>query len=42
MTVLPNVFAALPLEKLDLRWNPIAEYPSWLCELEQRGCTVFR
>jgi Leucine-rich repeat (LRR) protein len=42
MTTLSDRLADLPLEKLDLRWNPISTYPAWLDDLEAKGCTVFR
>ena len=42
ITSLPDGVADLPLEKLDLRWNPIERYPVWLDQLEARGCVVYR
>ena len=39
---LPDFLAELPLEKLDLRWNPIAAFPAWVDRLEARGCVVYR
>jgi Leucine-rich repeat (LRR) protein len=39
---LPTGLQELPhLEKLDLRWNKLAEIPSWLPHLEERGCVIF-
>ena len=29
------------LEKLDLRWNPVAAIPDWLRDLEARGVSIF-
>lgn len=37
----PDALRALPLTKLDLRWNPLRARPSWLDELSQRGCLVY-
>jgi Leucine-rich repeat (LRR) protein len=40
---LPRVLAALPkLEKLDLRWITTLELPTWIKDLEARGCAVYR
>jgi Leucine-rich repeat (LRR) protein len=38
---LPEAVRALPLTKLDLRWNPLRERPPWLDELAGRGCLVY-
>lgn len=37
----PDALRALPLTKLDLRWNPLRARPSWLDELSRRGCLVY-
>jgi len=42
ITTLPDGIAELPLEKLDLRWNPIERFPVWIDQLEARGCVVYR
>ena len=43
LTHLPASIADLPrLEKLDLRWVGTLEFPSWLANLEARGCLVYR
>jgi len=39
---LPEALRALPLTKLDLRWNPLRARPAWLDELTNRGCLVYR
>lgn len=38
---LPEALRALPLTKLDLRWNPLRARPAWLDELTSRGCLVY-
>jgi Leucine-rich repeat (LRR) protein len=38
---LPEALRALPLAKLDLRWNPLRVRPRWLDELSDRGCLVY-
>jgi len=38
---LPETLRALPLTKLDLRWNPLRARPAWLDELTHRGCLVY-
>lgn len=38
---LPETLRALPLTKLDLRWNPLRARPPWLSELANRGCLVY-
>jgi Leucine-rich repeat (LRR) protein len=38
---LPEALRALPLTKLDLRWNPLRARPAWLDELASRGCLVY-
>lgn len=38
---LPDTLLALPLTKLDLRWNPLRTRPRWLDELARRGCLVY-
>jgi Leucine-rich repeat (LRR) protein len=38
---LPEALRALPLAKLDLRWNPLRTPPVWLDELAARGCVVY-
>ncbi len=38
---LPETLRALPLTKLDLRWNPLRTRPRWLDELASRGCLVY-
>lgn len=39
---LPRELLSLPaLRKLDLRWNPLRQRPSWLGELEAKGCAVY-
>jgi Leucine-rich repeat (LRR) protein len=38
---LPDALRALPLTKLDLRWNPLGARPGWLDELARRGCLVY-
>jgi Leucine-rich repeat (LRR) protein len=38
---LPEALRALPLTKLDLRWNPLRARPAWLGELTNRGCRVY-
>ena len=38
---LPEALRALPLAKLDLRWNPLRARPGWLDELSLRGCRVY-
>ena len=38
---LPETLRALPLAKLDLRWNPLRAQPRWLDELASRGCLVY-
>jgi Leucine-rich repeat (LRR) protein len=38
---LPEALRALPLTKLDLRWNPLRARPAWLDELTCRGCRVY-
>jgi Leucine-rich repeat (LRR) protein len=38
---LPESLRALPLTKLDLRWNPLRDRPAWLRELADRGCLVY-
>ncbi|HEY0478391.1 MAG TPA: hypothetical protein VGD37_12790 [Kofleriaceae bacterium] len=38
---LPDTLLALPLAKLDLRWNPLRARPAWLDELSRRGCLVY-
>jgi Leucine-rich repeat (LRR) protein len=38
---LPETLRALPLKKLDLRWNPLRARPRWLDELAGRGCLVY-
>ena len=37
----PDALHALPLAKLDLRWNPLRARPGWLDELSRRGCLVY-
>jgi len=41
LDALPESLRALPLAKLDLRWNPLRDRPPWLGELAQRGCLVY-
>jgi Leucine-rich repeat (LRR) protein len=42
LTHLPATIAALPrLEKLDLRWANLPS-PTWLTNLEARGCLVYQ
>lgn len=36
----PAALRALPLAKLDLRWNPLRMRPAWLDELGAAGCLV--
>jgi leucine-rich repeat protein SHOC2 len=38
---LPEALRALPLTKLDLRWNPLRNRPPWIDELANRGCRVY-
>lgn len=38
---LPETLRAMPLTKLDLRWNPLRARPRWLDELAGRGCLVY-
>lgn len=38
---LPETLRALPLTKLDLRWNPLRARPPWLADLANRGCRVY-
>ncbi len=38
---LPETLRALPLAKLDLRWNPLRARPRWLDDLSDRGCRVY-
>jgi len=38
---LPETLRALPLAKLDLRWNPLRARSRWLDELTGRGCLVY-
>ena len=43
LTSLPATIADLPkLEKLDLRWVSSMKFPSWIDDLEARGCVVYR
>jgi Leucine-rich repeat (LRR) protein len=43
LTTLPEALRTLPrLGKLDLRWNRGFREPSWLGELEERGCYILR
>jgi Leucine-rich repeat (LRR) protein len=43
LTTLSDRLASLPrLEKLDLRWVTTLTPPSWLDDLEARGCVVYR
>jgi len=37
----PDALRALPLAKLDLRWNPLRSRPAWLDELSRRGCRIY-
>jgi Leucine-rich repeat (LRR) protein len=37
----PEALRALPLSKLDLRWNPLRAPPGWLDELSRGGCLVY-
>ena len=41
LDTLPETLRALPLTKLDLRWNPLRARPHWLDELASRGCLVY-
>ena len=41
LDALPESLRALPLTKLDLRWNPLRDRPPWLAELVDRGCLVY-
>ncbi|UZM97526.1 hypothetical protein OL548_20510 [Lysinibacillus sp. MHQ-1] len=36
-----SLLAMESLERLDLRWNHELKIPSWLDELEARGCIVY-
>lgn len=38
---LPDTLLALPLGKLDLRWNPLRARPRWLDQLARLGCLVY-
>jgi hypothetical protein len=43
LTHLPAGIASLPrLDKLDLRWVETLGLPSWIDDLEARGCLVYR
>jgi len=40
---LPAAIARLPrLEKVDLRWVTTLAPPTWLADLDARGCVVYR
>ncbi|MBC7976931.1 MAG: hypothetical protein H7138_18300, partial [Myxococcales bacterium] len=41
LDTLPEALRAMPLAKLDLRWNPLRALPGWIDELIDRGCLVY-
>jgi hypothetical protein len=41
LDTLPACILDLPLRKLDVRWNPWRNPPSWLPQMRERGCLVY-